>query len=61
MRVVAASKLVICRVGRVSILHGAVLPSTDSPDADEEHGMSKAAIIGGPAGELERLIADLPG
>jgi hypothetical protein len=36
-----------------------VLPSTDSPGAGEEHKMSKAADIGKPASELERLIADL--
>jgi hypothetical protein len=38
-----------------------VLPSTDSPGAGEEHKMSKAADIGEPASELERLIADLSG
>jgi hypothetical protein len=46
--------------GRVSILRGAVLPTT-STNAGEEHEMSKVADIGEPASQLERLIADLSG
>jgi hypothetical protein len=45
--------------GRVSILRGAVLPTTDGTGAGEEHKMSKAADISEPASELEHLIADL--
>jgi putative heme iron utilization protein len=47
--------------GRVSILRGAVLPTTDGTDAGEEHKMSKVADISEPASELEHLIADLSG
>jgi len=45
--------------GRVSILRGAVLPSTDATNAGEEHEMGKIADISEPASELERLITDL--
>lgn len=44
---------------RVSILRGAVLPSTDDANAGEEHEMGKITDISEPASELERLIADL--
>jgi hypothetical protein len=47
--------------GRVSILRGAVLPTTDGTDAGEEHKMSEVADISEPASELEHLIADLSG
>ena len=47
--------------GRVSILRGAVFPTTDGTDSGEEHAMNTTAEISEPANELERLIADLSG
>jgi hypothetical protein len=44
---------------RVSILHGAVLPTTNGTGAGEEREMSRVADISEPASDLERLIADL--
>ena len=47
--------------GRVSILRGAVLPTSNGTDAGEECEMSTTAKISEPASELEHLMADLLG
>jgi hypothetical protein len=46
---------------RVSILRGAVFPTTNGTDVGEERGMSKIEGSSELASELERLIADLSG
>ena len=47
--------------GLVSMLLGAVFPTTDGTDSGEEHKMSNVADVSEPASELERLIAELSG